>query len=102
MISENEDLAIEFINEIAPEHLQIMAKNELKIVKKITSAGLTLIGENTPSAASDYCLGSNHVLPTMGFGKSRTSLLIFILSQSQIRFKLQRKSLKRKLNLISR
>lgn len=75
-ISENEDLAIEFINEIAPEHLQIMAKNELKIVKKITSAGLTLIGENTPSAASDYCLGSNHVLPTMGFGKSRTSLSI--------------------------
>jgi histidinol dehydrogenase len=53
-----------------------MAKNELKIVKKITSAGLTLIGENTPSAASDYCLGSNHVLPTMGFGKSRTSLSI--------------------------
>jgi histidinol dehydrogenase len=75
-ISESEDLAIDFINEIAPEHLQIMAKNELKIVKKITSAGLTLIGENTPSAASDYCLGSNHVLPTMGFGKSRTSLSI--------------------------
>ena len=75
-ISENENLAIEFINEIAPEHLQVMAKNELKIVKKITSAGLTLIGENTPSAASDYCLGSNHVLPTMGFGKSRTSLSI--------------------------
>ena len=75
-ISENEDLAIEFINEIAPEHLQVMAKNELKIVKKITSAGLTLIGENTPSAASDYCLGSNHVLPTMGFGKSRSSLSI--------------------------
>ena len=40
------------------------SKNELKIVKKITSAGLTLIGEYTPSAASDYCLGSNHVLPT--------------------------------------
>ena len=75
-ISENEDLAIEFVNEIAPEHLQIMAKNELKIVKKITSAGLILIGENTPSSASDYCLGSNHVLPTMGFGKSRTSLSI--------------------------
>ncbi len=75
-ISENEDSAIEFVNEIAPEHLQIMAKNESKIVKKITSAGLVLLGENTPSAASDYCLGSNHVLPTMGFGKSRTSLSI--------------------------
>jgi histidinol dehydrogenase len=75
-VSKNEDSAIEFVNEIAPEHLQIMAKNELKILNKITSAGLVLIGENTPSAASDYCLGSNHVLPTMGFGKSRTSLSI--------------------------
>jgi histidinol dehydrogenase len=75
-ISENEDLAIEFVNEIAPEHVQIMSRNELKLVKKITSAGLVLVGENTPSAASDYCLGSNHVLPTMGFGKSRTSLSI--------------------------
>jgi histidinol dehydrogenase len=75
-ISENEDLAIEFVNEIAPEHVQIMGRNELKLVKKITSAGLILVGENTPSAASDYCLGSNHVLPTMGFGKSRTSLSI--------------------------
>ena len=75
-VSKNEDSAIEFVNEIAPEHLQIMAKNELKILNKITSAGLVLLGENTPSAASDYCLGSNHVLPTMGFGKSRTSLSI--------------------------
>ena len=75
-VSKNEDLAIEFVNEIAPEHLQIMAKNELKILNKITSAGLVLLGEDTPSAASDYCLGSNHVLPTMGFGKSRTSLSI--------------------------
>jgi histidinol dehydrogenase len=75
-ISDNEDLAIEFVNEIAPEHLQIMARNELNLIKKITSAGLVLVGENTPSAASDYCLGSNHVLPTMGFGKSRTSLSI--------------------------
>ena len=46
------------------------------MIKKITSAGLVLVGEYTPSAASDYCLGSNHVLPTMGFGKSRTSLSI--------------------------
>jgi len=75
-VSKNEDSAIEFVNEIAPEHLQIMAKNELKILNKITSAGLVLLGENTPSAASDYCLGSNHVLPTMGFGKTRTSLSI--------------------------
>lgn len=75
-ISVNEDLAIEFINEFSPEHLQIMGINEMNIAKKITSAGLILVGENTPSSVSDYCLGSNHVLPTMGFGKSRASLSV--------------------------
>jgi len=68
--------AIEFINEIAPEHLEIISKNEQIISKKITSAGLVLIGKYTPSSASDYCLGSNHVLPTLGFGKSRASLSV--------------------------
>lgn len=75
-IAENEDVAIEFVNEFSPEHFQIMAKNEMSIAKKVTSAGLILIGENTPSSVSDYCLGSNHVLPTMGFGKSRASLSV--------------------------
>lgn len=75
-IAENDDLAIDFVNEIAPEHLQIMSIKELDISRKINSAGLILIGENTPSSASDYCLGSNHVLPTMGFGKSRASLSV--------------------------
>ena len=75
-ICKNESSAIEFINEVAPEHLEIMAKNARTISRQITSAGLILIGRFTPSSASDYCLGSNHILPTMGFGKSRASLSV--------------------------
>jgi histidinol dehydrogenase len=75
-ICENEYSAVEFINEVAPEHLEIMAKNARTISTKITSAGLILIGNFTPSSASDYCLGSNHVLPTSGFGKVRSSLSV--------------------------
>jgi histidinol dehydrogenase len=75
-ICENEYSAIDFINEVAPEHLEIMAKNARTISTKITSAGLILIGNFTPSSASDYCLGSNHVLPTSGFGKARSSLSV--------------------------
>jgi histidinol dehydrogenase len=75
-ICENEYSAIDFINEVAPEHLEIMAKNARIISTKITSAGLILIGSFTPSSASDYCLGSNHVLPTSGFGKARSSLSV--------------------------
>jgi len=65
---------IEFTNKLAPEHLEIITKSPQKIAQKITSAGLVLIGKNTPSSASDYLLGSNHILPTNGFGKARGSL----------------------------
>lgn len=68
--------AILLANKIAPEHIQIMTKNPDKIASKIKTAGLLLIGNNTPSAASDYLLGTNHILPTNQFGRSRGSLSI--------------------------
>ncbi len=73
-ICKDEEQVIEFTNKLAPEHLEIMSKNPKDIAKKITSAGLTLIGKNTPSSASDYLMGSNHILPTNGFGRTRGSL----------------------------
>jgi histidinol dehydrogenase len=75
-VAKNQSVAIEFANEIAPEHLEILSRDARTLSKKITTAGLTLLGKYTPSSASDYCLGSNHVLPTMGFGKSRSSLSV--------------------------
>jgi histidinol dehydrogenase len=75
-VCKDESSSTEFINEIAPEHLEIIAANARSISKKIKSAGLVLLGKYTPSSASDYCLGSNHVLPTLGFGKSRASLSV--------------------------
>ena len=77
---------IEFTNKLAPEHLEIITKNPQKIAQKITSAGLVLIGKNTPSSASDYLLGSNHILPTNGFGRARGSLgvLDYMKIQSKI------------------
>ena len=75
-LCKDESSSTEFINEIAPEHLEIIAANARSISKKIKSAGLVLIGKYTPSSASDYCLGSNHVLPTLGFGKSKASLSV--------------------------
>jgi histidinol dehydrogenase len=68
--------AILLANKIAPEHIQIMTKNPNKIAQKIKTAGLILVGKNTPSAASDYLLGTNHILPTGRFGRSRGSLSI--------------------------
>jgi histidinol dehydrogenase len=67
---------VDFANEFAPEHIEIITKNADAVARRITAAGLILIGAMTPSSASDYCLGSNHVLPTLGFGKSRASLSV--------------------------
>jgi len=75
-ICDGNEKIIEFINEFAPEHLEILDNNEIEIIKGINSAGLILVGNYTPSSASDYCLGSNHVLPTYKFAKSRSSLSV--------------------------
>lgn len=75
-ICRNENACMDFVNEFAPEHLEIMSKNADSVAKKIDSAGLVLIGQYAPSSASDYSFGSNHVLPTLGFGKSRASLSV--------------------------
>lgn len=75
-ICDDNKKVIEFINEFAPEHLELLANDELEIVNEINNAGLILIGNNTPSSVSDYCLGSNHVLPTNKFAKSRSSLSV--------------------------
>lgn len=73
--------------QLAPEHLQIMTKNPSAISRTITSAGLVLLGRNSPSAASDYVLGSNHILPTDGFGRARgpLSVLDFVKLVTQVR-----------------
>jgi histidinol dehydrogenase len=75
-ICKNYSDMIKLANELAPEHLQIMTKNPNSFASKITSSGLVLLGNNTPSSASDYLLGSNHILPTNGFGKIRGSLSV--------------------------
>lgn len=67
--------AVRTVENIAPEHLQIMAKNASKIANAIRASGLVLVG-NTPSSASDYLLGTNHILPTNRFGRSRGSLSV--------------------------
>ncbi|MEM0446541.1 MAG: histidinol dehydrogenase, partial [Candidatus Nitrosocaldus sp.] len=72
----DENYAIEFANEFAPEHLQVMVGDDLKsrIVDGVDSAGMVLVGNYSPSPASDYYTGTNHVLPTMGSAKARASL----------------------------
>jgi len=88
-VCKNENKMIELANKIAPEHMELIVKNAKTLSKKITGAGLLLIGKNTPSAASDYILGTNHILPTNGFGRTRggLSVLDFLKLQTVIESK---------------
>ena len=77
---------IKLANLLAPEHLEIMTRNPEAVSSKILTSGLVLVGNDTPSSASDYFLGSNHILPTSGFGKIRGSLSVldFLKVNTQI------------------
>ncbi|HEV8467726.1 MAG TPA: histidinol dehydrogenase [Pseudolabrys sp.] len=56
--------AIALVDQLAPEHLEIMAANAEELVARIRNAGAIFIGAYTPEAIGDYVAGSNHVLPT--------------------------------------
>ena len=75
-VCKNQNDVIELANKIAPEHMELMVKCAKTLSKKITGPGLVLIGNNTPSSASDYLLGTNHILPTNGFGRVRGGLSV--------------------------
>lgn len=85
-VCKTESQMIDLANKLAPEHLEVMTRNPQRVAAKIKSAGLVLVGKETPSSASDYLLGSNHVLPTNGFGRTRGSLgvLDFVKLQTTV------------------
>ena len=67
---ENDDVALELINEYGPEHFIISTKNDDFYVDGIINAGSVFIGKYTPESAGDYASGTNHTLPTNGFSKA--------------------------------
>ncbi len=75
--TKNDSESIMLINEIAPEHLEIMCKNHNKIVKDVKNAGAIFLGENSPEVFGDYCAGPNHVLPTSGSARFSSPLGVY-------------------------
>jgi histidinol dehydrogenase len=67
---ENDETALQLINEYAPEHFIICCENEDYYVNGIINAGSVFIGNYTPESAGDYASGTNHTLPTNGFSKA--------------------------------
>lgn len=63
-------IALDMINEYAPEHFIVCTNNEDFYVDNIANAGSVFIGNYTPESAGDYASGTNHTLPTNGFSKA--------------------------------
>jgi len=72
----NLEEAVKVANIIAPEHIEIFAKNPKSLLKKIENAGAVFLGENTPTALGDYLAGPSNVLPTQGSARFSSGLSV--------------------------
>lgn len=76
IVTKDMDEAIELMNEIAPEHLEVVTKDPMALIEKIRHAGAIFLGENTPEPIGDYIAGPNHTLPTGGTAKFYSPLSV--------------------------
>jgi histidinol dehydrogenase len=76
IVLENNEEAIEMINEYAPEHLILSIQNAEIVSDKIVNAGSVFIGHFSPESVGDYASGTNHTLPTNGYAKAYSGVSI--------------------------
>ncbi|WP_407407600.1 histidinol dehydrogenase [Peribacillus sp.] len=74
VVCENMDEAIGAVNELAPEHLEIVTRDALEVMAKIRHAGAIFIGRFSSEPVGDYFAGPNHVLPTNGTARFSSPL----------------------------
>ena len=66
IVCENMEEAVDFANELAPEHLEICVDNPFEYIGRLDNAGSVFLGHYSPEPLGDYFAGPNHVLPTGG------------------------------------
>ena len=71
------DEACALVNELGPEHLEIVCRDEERIAAQVRHAGAIFFGDQTPEATGDYLAGPNHVLPTSGAARFSSALGVY-------------------------
>ena len=71
------EIAFELVNNLAPEHLQLMVENPLEQMQYIRNAGAIFLGNYSPEALGDYIAGPNHTLPTSGTASFSSPLGVY-------------------------
>ncbi len=84
----DEDEAVEVVNRLAPEHLQISTQDPDALAERMDNAGAIFLGHYTPVALGDYAAGPSHVLPTGGTARFTSGLTAndFLRRSSVLRF----------------
>jgi histidinol dehydrogenase len=88
IITEDIAEAIKLMDQIAPEHLEVVTENPFELLPRINNAGAIFLGKYTPEAIGDYVAGPNHTLPTGGSAKFYSPLSVehFMKKSSIIAF----------------
>ena len=74
ILIEDLDHALDLVDRIAPEHLELAIESAEDFAKKVRNAGSMFLGRHTPEAIGDYIAGPNHVLPTSGNARFSSGL----------------------------
>lgn len=77
LLTESLDASIAFVNEYAPEHLEVLTQEPFVTLHKIKNAGEILLGHMTPIPTANYALGLNAILPTGGFARTFSSVSVW-------------------------
>jgi histidinol dehydrogenase len=77
VLARDEDEAIAFCNDYAPEHLEVLSKQPFNYLGRLEHAGEILLGEHTPTTLGNYVIGPNHVLPTSGWARTSSAVSVF-------------------------
>ena len=77
MLTSSLEESIQFVNDYAPEHLEVLVQDPFIVLNKIQNAGEILLGQMTPIPTANYCLGLNAILPTGGFARSFSSVSVW-------------------------
>ncbi len=76
ILARNMDEAVDLMNRIAPEHLEVMTKDPMALMERIKHAGAIFFGPYTPEPIGDYIAGPNHTLPTGGTARFYSPLSV--------------------------
>ena len=74
IVTDDMNKAIEAVNIIAPEHLEICVDDPFAVLNSVQNAGSIFLGKNVPEALGDYFAGPNHTLPTSGTARFSSPL----------------------------